>query len=151
MEKSHFTKWDLTCVEVRSHLGGMSTPPCWKTLEGKVKALGNAPVYNTSITACKSNVNLTNKKLEKKTQTAKNSYKLPPNDLFYLKKKWCVAPEICRFLYFCIFYICNFKNLWRHHRYCRQQCCPLWKVYFWLPDNFFYLVLRDFFSLFVSQ
>ena len=117
----------------------------------KINALGNATSYNISITACKSNVNLMNKKLEKKTQTAKNSYKLPPNDLFYLKKKWCVAPEICRFLYFCIFYIRNFKNLWRHHRYCRQQCCPLWKVYFWLPDNFFYLVLRDFFSLFVSQ
>ena len=140
MEKSHSTKWDLTCVEVRSHLGGMSTPPCWKTSQGKINALGNATSYDTSITACKSNVNLMNKKLEKKTQTAKNSYKLPPNDFFYLKKKWCVAPEISRFLYFCEIH--NFQNLWLHHRYCWQQHCALWKVHFWLPNNFFYLVCK---------
>ena len=100
MEKSHFTKWDLTCVEVRSHLGGMSTPPCWKTSQGKINALGNATSYDTSITACKSNVNLMNKKLEKKTQTAKNSYKLPPNDFFTWRKNNVSLP---RYLDFCIF------------------------------------------------
>ena len=100
MEKSHSTKWDLTCVEVRSHLGGMSTPPCWKTSQGKIKALGNATVYDTSITACKSNVNLINKKLEKKTQTAKNSYKLPPNDFFTWRKNNVLLP---RYIDFCIF------------------------------------------------
>ena len=152
MEKSQSAKWDLTCVEVRSHLGGMSTPPCWKTLEGKVKALGNAPVYNTSITACKSNVNLTNKKLEKKTQTAKNSYKLPPNDFFTWRKNNVSLP---RYLDFCIFVksttfkICDViidiagSNIVLYGKLIFD--CPI--IFFIWSVN----CLRDFFSLFVSQ
>ena len=152
MEKSHSTKWDLIYVEVRSHLGGMSTPPCWKTSQGKIKALGNATSYDTSITACKSNVNLMNKKLEKKTQTAKNSYKLPPNDFFTWRKNNVLLP---RYLDFCIFVksttfkICDViidiagSNIVLYGKLISD--CPI--IFFIWSVN----CLRDFFSLFVSQ
>ena len=101
MEKSHSTKWDLTCVEVRSHLGGMSTPPCWKTSQGKINALGNATSYDTSITACKSNVNLMNKKLERKRPKRLKIVTSYLRMIFFTWRKNDVS--LPRYLDFCIF------------------------------------------------
>ena len=153
MEKSHSTKWDLTCVEVRSHLGGMSTPPCWKTSQGKINALGNATSYDTSITACKSNVNLMNKKLKRKRP---QRLKIVTSYLWMIFFTWRKNDvSLPRYLDFCIFVksttfkICDViidiagSNIVLYGKLISD--CPI--IFFIWSVN----CLRDFFSLFVSQ